>query len=115
METGLKGRVAIVAAASQGLGFSVASALAAEGAKLAICSRDEGRIRKAAEKIQQQCGVEILSEALDVTNPEQISNFVSGTTQRFGRLDICVTNAGGPPPKQFLATTDEEWQRAVEA
>lgn len=115
METGLKGRVAIVAAASQGLGFSVASALAAEGAKLAICSRDEGRIRKAADKIQQQYDVEVLPEALDVTSPEGISKFVSATVERFGRLDICVTNAGGPPAKQFLATTNEEWQRAVEA
>jgi 3-oxoacyl-[acyl-carrier protein] reductase len=114
MKTGLKDRVAIVAAASQGLGFAVASGLAAEGAKLAICSRDEKRIQAAAEKIRAQHNVEILAQVVDVTDPAAVERFVSATAERFGRLDVCVTNAGGPPARMFLDTTNDEWQRAVE-
>jgi 3-oxoacyl-[acyl-carrier protein] reductase len=114
METGLRNRVAIVAAASQGLGYAVASALAAEGTKLAICSRDKQRIDAAAETIHQQHGTEVFPVAVDVTDPEAVSNFVESAARRFSRVDVCVTNAGGPPAKQFLETTTEEWRRAVE-
>jgi 3-oxoacyl-[acyl-carrier protein] reductase len=114
MQTGLKDRVAIVAAASQGLGYAVAAGLAAEGAKLAICSRDEKRIQAAADKLRQQHNADVLAQAVDVTNAAAIERFVAATAERFGRLDICVTNGGGPPAKGFLATTNEEWQRAVE-
>jgi 3-oxoacyl-[acyl-carrier protein] reductase len=115
MDLGLKDRVAIVAAASQGLGFAVASALAAEGAKLAICSRDSARIGAAAAEIERQHHTEVLAQAVDVTEPAAVRAFVKQTADRFGRVDICVTNAGGPPAKDFLATSNEEWQRAVEA
>lgn len=114
MDLGLHNRVAVVAAASQGLGFAVASALAAEGAKLAICSRDESRINSAADKLRQQFKTNVLPQALDVTNPTAIQSFIRATAQRFGRIDICVVNAGGPPAKQFLDTKSEEWQSAVE-
>lgn len=114
MDLGLRDRVAIVAAASQGLGFAVASALAAEGAKLAICSRDEHRIGAAAEKLQKQ-GADVFSRAFDVTEEAAVKKFVADTAVHFGRLDICVTNAGGPPAKQFLDTNSDEWQRAVDA
>jgi 3-oxoacyl-[acyl-carrier protein] reductase len=115
MQTGLKDRVAIVAAASQGLGFAVAAGLAAEGAKLAICSRDETRIQAAAEKLRMQHNADVFAQAVDVTDPELIERFVTSVAQRFGRIDICVTNAGGPPAKGFLSTTYEEWQKAVAA
>lgn len=114
METGLRGRVAVVAAASQGLGFAVASALAAEGVKLAICSRDTARINAAADKLRQQHKADVLAQAVDVIDPKAVESFVHATTERFGHVDICVTNAGGPPPKPFLDTTDAEWQKAVE-
>jgi len=114
MDLGLKGRVAVVAAASQGLGFSVASGLAAEGAKLAICSRDQQRISAAGEKIRAQHGVEVIADAVDVTDPAAVHRFVQGAADRFGRIDVCVTNAGGPPAKNFLDTTNDEWRRAVE-
>jgi 3-oxoacyl-[acyl-carrier protein] reductase len=114
MQTGLKDRVAIVAAASQGLGFAVASGLAAEGAKLAICSRDEQRIQAAAETIRTQHKVDVLAHAVDVTDAAAVARFVAAVAARFGRMDICVTNAGGPPARGFLDTTNEEWQRAVE-
>jgi 3-oxoacyl-[acyl-carrier protein] reductase len=115
MQTGLKDRVAIVAAASQGLGFAVASGLAAEGAKLAICSRDETRIHAAAEKLRLQHDADVLAQAVDVTDPDSVERFVASVSQRFGRIDTCVTNAGGPPAKGFLNTTNDEWQKAIAA
>jgi 3-oxoacyl-[acyl-carrier protein] reductase len=114
METGLKNRVAVVAAASQGLGYAVASGLAAEGVNLAICSRDENRITAAAEKIQKQHRTDVFPGIVDVTDPQAVSVFVESAAKRYGRIDICVTNAGGPPAKQFLDTINDEWRRAVE-
>jgi 3-oxoacyl-[acyl-carrier protein] reductase len=115
MQTGLKDRVAIVAAASQGLGLAVASGLAAEGVKLAICSRNDERIQAAAEKLRSEHRVEVVAYPVDVTDAAAVEQFVRSTAEHFGRLDICITNAGGPPARSFLNTTHEEWQRAVEA
>jgi len=113
MNTGLKDRVAIVAASSSGLGRAVAEGLAAEGAHLALCSRDQARIGAVAEAIRAQHGVRVLARALDVTDPAAVEGFVAAVEAEFGRLDICVTNAGGPPAKSFASTTAEEWLQAV--
>lgn len=113
MDLGLKDRVAIVAAASQGLGKAVALGLAREGAKVAICARTESSLIRAAEEIRKETGVEVLARPFDVTDYEQVRSFVSETSDRFGRVDICVTNAGGPPSKPFSETTVEDWQAAV--
>ncbi|HET7100964.1 MAG TPA: SDR family oxidoreductase [Terriglobia bacterium] len=113
MDLGLKDRVAIVAASSRGLGKAVALGLAREGARLAICSRSESNINQAAEEIRRETGVEILARAVDVTDCEQVRSFVAETNDRFGRVDICVTNAGGPPAKPFSDTTVEDWQAGV--
>lgn len=114
METGLKDRVAIVAASSQGLGKATAEGLAAEGCKLAMCSRTQSSIDAAAAQISKKHKVETFAQALDVADPEAVRAFVAKVAERFGRIDICVTNAGGPPAKGFLATTLEEWRRATE-
>ena len=114
MQTGLKNRVAIVAASSQGLGKATAEALAAEGCHLAICARNRESLNAVAEKLKQEHGTEVLSEAFDVTDAAAVRNFVAAVAQRFGGVDICVTNAGGPPAKGFLDTTTEEWRRAVD-
>ena len=113
MDLGLKGRVAIVAASSAGLGKAVAMGLAKEGARLAICSRSEARINSAAEHIRQSTGAEVLAQVTDVTHYEQVRALVASTLQRYGRLDVCVANAGGPPAKPFAETTIEDWQTAV--
>jgi 3-oxoacyl-[acyl-carrier protein] reductase len=113
MDMGLKDRAAIVAASSQGLGKAVALGLAREGAKLAICSRSESKINQAADEIRQATGVEVLARPVDVTVYDQVREFVAETQQRFGRVDICVTNAGGPPAKPFSETTVEDWQSGV--
>ncbi len=114
METGLKNRVAIVAASSKGIGRATAEALAAEGCRLAICARNREALNAVAEIIRRQHQTEVLAEAFDVTDADAARDFVNATVQKFGSADICVTNAGGPPAKGFLATTVDEWKRAVD-
>ena len=114
MNLGLKDRVALVAASSQGLGLATAEAFAAEGCRVAMCARNQQALAAGAERIRQQHNVEVLTEAFDVTDPAAVSRFVATVAAKFGSVDICVTNAGGPPAKGFLAASLEEWQRAIE-
>jgi len=115
MDLGLKNRVALVAASSQGLGLATAEAFAAEGCRLAMCSRNRRTLESAAEKIRKQHEVNVFAEAVDVTDAAAVADLVSGVAARFGGIDICVANAGGPPAKGFLAATLDDWQRAIEA
>lgn len=114
MDFGLKGRVAIVAAASTGLGFAVAKELAQEGAEVAICARTAANVEKAATAIRKATGREVFWQALNVTDAVAVKKFVDAIDERFGRVDICVTNAGGPPAKKFLEISIDEWRAAVE-
>ena len=110
MDLGLKDRVALVAASSKGLGKAVALGLAAEGAKLALCARGAEELRRTAAEIP----ADPLAECVDVTAEAQVHAFVDNVLRKFGRIDICVTNAGGPPAKKFDATSTEDWRAAVE-
>jgi len=114
MDLGLKDRVAIVAASSEGLGKAVALGLAREGAKLALCARTQSTLDATADEIRRETGAAVLARAVDVTVHEQVRGFVAETVAAFGRLDICVANAGGPPSKTFAETTLEDWRRAAE-
>lgn len=114
METGIRGRVAIVAASSQGIGRATAEAFAAEGCRLAMCARNAQTLEAAAEKIRKQSGAEVFTQSFDVTDPGAVHDFVEHVVQQFGSADICVTNAGGPPAKGFLAATIDEWKKAVD-
>ena len=115
MNLGLKDRVALVAASSQGIGRATAEAFAAEGCRVAMCARNQQTLQTAAEKIRKQYAThEVFAEAFDVTDAAAVSRFVAAVAEKFGGVDICVTNAGGPPAKGFLATTLEDWQRALE-
>lgn len=114
MDFGLKGRVAIVAAASKGLGRAVAEELAREGAEIAICARTASELEKTAKAIEAAAGRSVLWRAMDVTKPDEVREFVAATEKKFGRVDICVTNAGGPPSKKFLDVSIEEWRAAVD-
>src|SRR5690242_8173050 len=105
MDLGLKNRVAIVAASSQGLGKAVALGLAREGADLALCARTESTLSAAADEIRRETGTRVFSRAVDVTDPEQVHRFVADTAAEYGRIDICVANAGGPPSKSFAETS----------
>lgn len=111
----MKNRVALVAASSQGIGFATAGAFAAEGCRVAMCARTAKTLEAAAGKIRKQHHAEVFAEAVDVTDPAAVSRFVAAVAGKFGSVDICVTNAGGPPAKGFLATTLDDWQRAVAA
>jgi 3-oxoacyl-[acyl-carrier protein] reductase len=114
VDLGLKNRSVIVAASSDGIARAAAEKFAAEGAKVAMCSRDTNKLNPAAQRIRDRHGVDVLAEALDVTDAGAVEEFVKHVAQDFGGVDVCVTNAGGPPAKMFLATTTEEWHRAVE-
>lgn len=111
----MKNRVALVAASSQGIGFATAGAFAAEGCRVAMCARTAKTLEAAAGKIRKQHHAEVFAETVDVTDPAAVSRFVAAVAGKFGSVDICVTNAGGPPAKGFLATTLDDWQRAVAA
>jgi 3-oxoacyl-[acyl-carrier protein] reductase len=114
MDLGLRGRVALVAAASAGIGYASALELAREGARLFICSRDEGRIRAAAERMAAETGAEVKGVAADVTSDEEAEAFVRAATDAAGRVDVLVTNAGGSPGSTFEETGLEMYRRAFE-
>ena len=114
MDLGIKGRVAFVAASSKGLGLSVAESLATEGVNLAVCARGEEALTASAQRIRDNFGVEVLDRALDVTDFEAVTKFMNETRNRFGTIDICVTNAGGPPGGTFEDFSLDDWRKAFE-
>lgn len=114
MDLGLENKVALVAAASQGLGAAVALKFAEEGARLAICSRDEGRIEARAAAIREATAAEVLPVAADVTSPDDVERLVRSTVDHYGRLDVLVTNAGGPPAAPFLDLAPKDFEDAFQ-
>jgi 3-oxoacyl-[acyl-carrier protein] reductase len=114
MNLGLKNKVALVAASSQGIGRSTAEAFAAEGCKIAMCARNAETLEKAANNIRKHNGTDVFTEAFDVTDADAVSRFVRAVADKFGSVDVCVTNAGGPPAKGFLEASLADWRRAIE-
>jgi 3-oxoacyl-[acyl-carrier protein] reductase len=114
MDLGIKDRIALVAASSRGLGLAVAHGLAKEGAKLALCARTSAALDAAAEEIRRQTGADVMTRAVDVTVYDEVRQFVAAVVDRFGRLDVCVANAGGPPAKNFAETTVQDWRSAAD-
>lgn len=114
MELGLKGRGVIVAASSEGIGRATAEAFAREGAQVAMCARTEKTLGEAAEQIRRETRAEVFAEPLDVTDAVAVQRFTERVAKQFGRIDVCVTNAGGPPAKNFLSLAVEEWHKAVD-
>ena len=114
MDLGIAGRVALVTAASKGLGRASAMALAEEGCKVVICARGAQALEATAEDIEA-AGGEVLPLVEDVTDPGAPARLVVSAVQRFGRLDIVVANAGGPPPGRALDVTGESVAAAVNA
>ena len=113
MDLGLGGRVALVCGASAGLGKAVAMGLGKEGARLAICSRTEEKLTKAAEEIRRETGAEVLAVRADVSIPDEVKELVRKTVAHYNRLDILVTNAGGPPFGHFLDLPEDAWEKAL--
>lgn len=114
MDLGLKGKVALVTAASRGLGRAIAHRLADEGAQVAVCSRDQARVEQTAAAIAEQTGAEILPVTADVSQAEAVNKLMDEVIGRWGRIDVLVCNAGGPPSGTFESFDDEVWQRAFE-
>jgi 3-oxoacyl-[acyl-carrier protein] reductase len=113
MDLGLQDKIALVTAASKGLGKAVALRLAQEGAHVTICARGEEPLARAAAEIEEQTRCQVLAIQADVSDTATAEKLVQATTERFGRLDILVTNAGGPPPGQFLDLTPEDWETSI--
>jgi 3-oxoacyl-[acyl-carrier protein] reductase len=114
MDFGLRKKVAIVTAASKGLGKATAFALAKEGARLVICSRNKAEIEATAKEIRQKTKATVVPVVADVAQPAQLKRLVSIARKRFGTVHILVSNAGGPPHADLLKSTDEEWLLGVE-
>jgi 3-oxoacyl-[acyl-carrier protein] reductase len=113
MDLGLKDKVALVAAGSRGLGRAVAEELAAEGASLILCARDAGTLAETTAAIADQTGAHVLGVPADVTDAAQVKQLVALGIERFGRIDILVTNAGGPPAGRFDQLTQDQWEEAT--
>src|SRR5262249_36466460 len=113
MDLGLQNRIAIVTGGSNGLGFATARRLAAEGAAVAICGRDPARLKEAAERLRSH-GAEIHDVQADVMRPGDLEELVASTVERFGRLDILVTNAGTSAARGFDRVDDAAWQADLE-
>lgn len=114
MDLGLKNKVALVAAGSAGIGFACARELAREGARVFLCSRDAQHASDAAQKIHDETGADVAGIACDVTDEGAVEAFVNLAIERAGEIDICVTNAGGPPAKTFAETDLDTFRHAVE-
>jgi 3-oxoacyl-[acyl-carrier protein] reductase len=114
MDLGLKGKVAMVAGASKGLGQAVARALAREGARVSMASRNEQAIAEAARGIAHDTSAETLGVAVDVRSAESIAAWHARTVDRFGGVDLLFTNAGGPPAGTALSFDDDAWRAAFE-
>jgi 3-oxoacyl-[acyl-carrier protein] reductase len=112
MDLGLNGKRALVAAASGGLGYAIAHALAAEGARVAISSRSAGRVGEAAATIAAATGAEVVGARCDVSSDEEVRAWVDDAAQSWGGLDIVIPNAGGPPAGTFSELTVGQWDQA---
>jgi 3-oxoacyl-[acyl-carrier protein] reductase len=113
MDLSLNNKVALVTAASRGLGRAVAEELAAEGAQLVICSRSEAKVSTTANEIAEALGAKVLAVAADVSNPEDVKRLTEFAIDRLGRIDILVTNSGGPPAGPFESFGLEQWEAAT--
>jgi 3-oxoacyl-[acyl-carrier protein] reductase len=114
MDLGINGRVAMVAAASKGIGLAAATALAKEGCRVSICSRDRGALEAAREKIVgEAAGATVHVFPCDVTKPEELEAWYHAAVHELGPVDILVTNTGGPPAAKFLDLSEEQWRRGI--
>jgi 3-oxoacyl-[acyl-carrier protein] reductase len=114
MDLQLKGKCALVTGSSRGLGYAAALALAKEGCRVAINSRDEAKVYEAAKTIAFEAGVQVIGLAGDVADPDVPERLVGEAVRAFGGLDILITNAGGPPAGAFESFNEAAWQKAID-
>jgi 3-oxoacyl-[acyl-carrier protein] reductase len=113
LDLGIRGKVALVSASSRGLGRAIAEELAAEGVNLVVCARGAEALRQTADDIRQRSGVEVVDVAADVSDPAGVERVVAAALDRFGKVEILVTNSGGPPSGPFESLTPEMWDAAT--
>jgi 3-oxoacyl-[acyl-carrier protein] reductase len=114
MDLGLRDKIALVAASSQGLGRACAHSLSAEGAKVVICARDGKSLRVAADEIAGDTNNQVLAIVADLTSARDCRQVVQDTVEYFGGLHVLVTNNAGPPAGYFFDFDDNEWYRTVD-
>jgi 3-oxoacyl-[acyl-carrier protein] reductase len=114
MELGIAGRVALVTASSKGIGKAIALELAREGAKLSLCARDEAVLGATAEEIRAATGAEVMATKADMSQAGDVERLVRSTLDTYGRIDIVVCNAGGPPSGEFMDFDDAAWEKAFQ-
>jgi 3-oxoacyl-[acyl-carrier protein] reductase len=114
MDLGIKGKTALVVAASKGMGKASAIGLGGEGCRVVMCARGEAALKDAAAEVKQRTGAEVLAVAADASRAADISRVVADANRAFGGVDILVANVGGPPPGPFEAMSDEQWTKAFE-
>lgn len=114
MDLGLKGKVALVTAGSQGIGLATVHALAREGARVAVCARDTAVLEAAAAAARTATGGEVVPFTCDLLDGAAIDALVAQVVAKFGTVHVLVNNAGGPPPGRADAVTDADWQKAFE-
>jgi 3-oxoacyl-[acyl-carrier protein] reductase len=109
MNLSLEGKVAVVSGASKGIGAAIATELAAEGCKLALCARGLDTLEQQADAIRGTAPVDVFAAAADVTDPEQVDRFKGEVMEHFGRVDVLINNAGRSYPGNFETLTDEDF------
>ena len=115
MDLGIKGRTALITAASRGIGRACALSLAAEGCNVAICARGDDELQKTATDIRSQTGATVFAQATDLSSPEQLGSLVANTHKTFGSIDILVAICGSPKRGTFADITDEDLTAAFAA
>ncbi|HSJ09137.1 MAG TPA: SDR family oxidoreductase [Longimicrobiales bacterium] len=113
MDLGLKGRVALVGGSSRGLGYAAALELAREGCAVVLCARNEAAVTAAARAIEEDTGAEAVGVACDLSTTDGVAQVLQTAQDRFGRVDVLVTNTGGPPAGPFEAHSEDVWRGAV--
>ncbi|MHA2075525.1 MAG: SDR family oxidoreductase [Candidatus Hodarchaeales archaeon] len=113
MDLELKNKVALIGASSRGLGKAVAEKLAEEGVKLAICARNQVDLERSREEIAK-LGIEVIAIPVDLTVHSQVKKLINKVVKQFGKIDILVTNCGGPPSGVFLDFSIDDWRKAID-
>jgi 3-oxoacyl-[acyl-carrier protein] reductase len=114
MFLGLRGKTALVGAASKGLGYAIAHELAVEGASIVICARGEEALKAARERISAETGATVYAISADLSRYEDVKRVATGALKKLGRVDVLVNNAGGPPAGPFESHDWSTWQTAVD-
>lgn len=114
MDFGIRGKVALIGGASQGIGLAAATALAREGARVAVCSRDQEKLRAAAEKVRRETGVEALAVTADLSRADDVRRALEEAQEGLGAIEILVTNTGGPRPGHFAELSETDWDGAYD-